>query len=66
MGKTTDASTVTDHLFYSITEHDPDILDRVMAVHVEVTFCRAGEIESPVACHCRKHVVKEWYPAVHG
>ncbi len=53
MGKPLDALPVTHHLLHRIAKHDPDILDRVVAVHMQVTFCGTGEIKSPVLCHRR-------------
>jgi len=40
------------HLLHGIPENYSDILDRVVTVHPEIPFGSAGEVESPMSCHC--------------
>ena len=64
MSETTQSQPVTNCLLYGITEHNPDIFNGMMAVDPEITLRSAGEIETPVFCHRRQHMVKERHTTV--
>ena len=62
MSKTPDPHPVTDYSFDRIAEHDTDIFDGVVAVHVQVTLRSTGKVKTPVFCHGGEHVVKNGTP----
>ena len=57
-----DARLVTQRLGHHLTEGDPDVLDSVVGVDLEIPACRHGEVEPAVPAQLGDHVVEEGQP----
>src|SRR5260221_13261441 len=54
-----DAFLVTDGARHRLAQRDPDVLHRVMGVHLQVALCPNIEIEHPVARNLFEHVIEK-------
>src|SRR2546428_618956 len=54
-----DALLVAERLFDRLTEHDADVLDRVVLIDLDVALCLDGEVHEPVLGERLQHVAEE-------
>ncbi len=66
MCETSDTASVANYLFHGIAKHNADVFKGMVAVHPEISFCSADDIEPAMLCHRGKHMIKKRDSAVHG
>ena len=60
-----DAPLVAERLAQRLAQHDPDVLDRVVDVHVHVAGGLDGEVHQAVLGPRLQHVAEEWNRRLH-